>query len=447
MESEQYSKFSYRSIWQLAWPIIVSNLLMTLTMTVDLIMVGRLGSGSIAAVGLSNQLTFFATSLMIATSVGTVAIISRHEGAGERDRANDILSQSIYIGAILAIPLMVIGLTLGRPILALIGSEPEVAALGGGYIRVVALAAPFMFINTLCIAAFRALGDTRTPLIIGAMINALNIFFNYVFIFGRLGMPRLGVEGAALGTAMALMAGTLVFIAVLAGGKLGFSLPHPLPALDMADIKRIMRVSVPAGVEQLVIQIGFMVFTVIILRFGTEVYAAHQVGMRIQSLAFLPGMGFSIAAATLVGQSLGANRSDLAGDFGRGCMKLSMVTMIIMTVFVFTLARPIAWIFTDEHVVIDNATVWIRILTLGIPAFAVFFTLAGALRGAGDSRFPLYASVLGLYAIRLPMALVLGFFTPLGVYGVWLSLSLEYYFRAAFIEWRFRKGAWKDIDV
>ena len=197
----------------------------------------------------------------------------------------------------------------------------------------------------------------------------------------------------------------------------------------------------------MVIQAGFVIYTIMVVGFGTNVYAAHLIGMRIQSLSFLPGMGFATAATTLVGQSLGAKRPLDAEKFGWACAKLSFATMGSLTALLFVFAAPMARAFPPEAGVAALAKDWIRIMALGIPPIALYFTIAGSLRGAGDTRWPLYASLVGLYVVRLPVSYLLAFRTPLGIYGLWAAMVLEYYARSLVISLRFRKGRWKELRV
>ncbi len=447
MPSARYNKFSYRAIWDLAWPVIVANLLQTLTMTVDVIMVGRLGAEAIASVGLGMQIMFVAMAVMMALGMGTIALVSRHIGAMEPKRADNVLRQSLYLGIFLSIPIMFIGYFLASHILILYGAEAEVVSLGSSYIRTLSLAAPFTFVSFLSIAALRGTGDTKTPMFVGAGINLVNVVLNYVLIFGNFGFPRLGVLGAAIGTACSFVFGAFTFLLIFLSGKKDLRLRPKLLPPDRTDLRRIIHVGGPAALEQLVIQSGFVIYTVMVVSFGTEVYAAHQVGMRIQSLSFMPGMGFSMAAAALVGQSLGAKQAEEAEKFGKGCTKLAVGTMATISVFIFIFAEVVALVFTDSSEVIAYASSWIRILALGIPPIAVFFTFAGALRGAGDTKWPLYASLTGLYGARLPLAYFLGYHTFLGIYGIWLAMILEYYVRSSIISVRFSKGKWKEIEV
>jgi len=439
-----------RTISSLAWPVMVSNLLQTLTTTVDLIMVGALGPegpAAIASVGFGSQFLFLYFAIMIAVSTGTIALVARAVGARDQGLADHALKQSLVLGAAISLPLSVLGLTLARPLLVAFGATPDVLAMATAYVGILSLVTFPMFINFLGGSALRGAGDTRTPLLVGVLVNVVNFGINVFLIFGTLGAPRLGVAGAAIGTATSYGVGATAYLALFLRGRSRLRLSLSGPWNERMMARRILRVGAPAAVEQVLLQIAFFVWLGMVFAFGTDVVAAHQIGLRIQSFAFMPGFGFAIAATALVGQNLGAESPDAAERSGWEAMKLSVAVMVGIASAIALGAPALAQVFSRDPVVDDWTVVFIRIHAASIPAVGVYFTLDGALRGAGDTRFTLAVSALGMYAIRLPLAYALGFYTPLGVIGVWIPLVIEYYVRSAVIARRFRSGAWKHIAV
>ena len=438
------------SVFNLAWPIMVSNLLQTLTTTVDVIMVGSLGAeapAAVAAVGFGGQFIFLFFSVMISVSAGTIALVARAMGAQDLVQANHILKQSLVLGAILSLPLTLVGLLFAEPILAGFGAAPDVVDLGGAYIRIISLVVFFQFIGFLGSAALRGVGDTVTPLWIGVLVNVVNFAINVNLIFGNAFVPRLGVPGAAIGTSISYIVGALVLVGIFLRGKHKLMLNLRGTWVHMDTVKRIFRIGWPAALEQILLQLAFLIWVGMVVVFGTEVLAAHQIGLRIQSFAFMPGFGFAIAATALVGQNLGARAPEAAEKSGWEAAKLSVAVMSLTALGIFLLAEPIARAFIGDPSVVAFSVTFIRIHAVSIPAVGVFFAIDGALRGAGDTRFPLLTSLSGIYIVRIPLSIVFGFILGLGIVGVWIPLVIEYWYRAAVISNHFRRGKWKTLKV
>ena len=212
-------------------------------------------------------------------------------------------------------------------------------------------------------------------------------------------------------------------------------------------IRRVLRIGVPAAVEHLLMQVGFFLYIVFAAHHGTAPVAAYFIGVRILALSFLPGFGFAAAAATMVGQSLGGGRPGDAERGGWAALRLAIGLMTGAGIVIFVAARPIARLFVDDGEVIADAVSFIRVLAVAQPLMAVDFTLGGALRGAGDTRFPLLSMLVGFYVCRLGFAWTVTFALGLQVVWLWLALLGDYAARSALKGWRFRSGAWKAVRV
>ncbi len=446
-----------RTILALAWPVVLANFFHTLTTTVDLLMVGRLPEPAVAlaSVGFGGQMVFFTFTVMIAITAGTIALVARAVGAEEPDQANRVLVQSLLLAVLLSLPVALTGVLFGEPIVALFGPEPDVVQAGGAYIRIIFLAAPFLFVMFVSISALRGAGDMVTPLWVGALVNVVNFGLNVHLIFGatydlgplHLAIPRLEVEGAAIGTALSYATGALVYLALYRRGRLRLRLRRPRPLWNGGLARRILRVGYPAALEQIVFQVGILIWIAMVVSFGTAAFAAHNVGLRIQSFAFMPGFGFAMAAAALVGQNLGAEDPKEAERSGWESAKLAVLVMGGLGVVTFLGAPWIALAFTSEREVVDLTILFIRVHAISIPATGLFFSMGWALRGAGDTRWPLYATLIGIYAIRLPLSYFLGYTLGIGVLGIWVALPVEYYLRSVIVSQRFQTGAWKAVAV
>src|SRR5262245_1991113 len=436
-----------RRTWTLAWPVIFSFSIESLVGLVDILMVGRLGATAVAGVGVGVQIMGAVDATLFAVGTGALAIIARHMGAGERRAAEETLRQSIVAAAVVSLVAAVPVLAMAPAIIRAFHVNEAVVAAGTPFLRIVMLGVPAAAVLFVVVAGLRGAGDTRTPLAIGAVVGVLNVGLAYVLIFGRLGLPALGVAGAATATALAFVAGAALGVVLLGRGRLVLRL-HVRPYRLRADVvRRVLAIGVPAAVEHLLMQIGFFVYIVFAAHYGTAPVAAYFIGARILSLSFLPGFGFGAAAATMVGQSLGARCPDDAERSARAAVRLSFAMMTAAGIVIFAAARPIARLFVDDEAVVADAFSFIRVLAAAQPLMAVDFTLGGALRGAGDTRYPLVTVLLGFYVCRLGVAYLVTFSLGLGVVWLWLAVLGDYAARATLKGRRFRSGAWKLVRV
>ncbi|MHB8585898.1 MAG: MATE family efflux transporter [Thermoplasmatota archaeon] len=440
-----------RRILGIAWPVIVANFLQTLALTVDLIFVGSLGTDPLASAGLASQVYLLMTALATGVATGATAIVSRSFGAGRPDQAWRDAWIVVLVSLAIGIPSALLLVVLAPQLIVISGGTGVGVGVTGAsahFLAILSFGLPATFFITSITGAFQGAGDTRPTLTNGLIINAVNIVFDWLLIFGNLGAPRLGLYGAATATAIAYTVGAILFLVVLLRGRRPIRLTIHRPTMER--VRTLVRVGTPAGIEQFMLTLGFTAYLFLILRFGASALAAHQVGLRVQSFAFTPGFGFSTAAAALVGQAIGAGDPARAEADAWGAMRMALMLMIGGSIPLMLAAPYVARLFIDpaqDPVAFALGTTWIRTLVLAIPAIAIHFTAAGALRGAGDTRWPLYVSFFGLWLVRLPLAWYLS--TPLGygMLGIWAAYVIEYYARATVTTLRFRSGRWKKLRL
>ncbi len=436
-----------RTTWALAWPVILSFSIESLVGLCDTVMVGRLGSSAVAAVGVGTQILSGVNVTLFAVGTGSLAVVARHVGAGEILAAEETLFQAILAAAAISL-VAIVPVELWAPqVVGLFRVDAAVVAAGSGFVRAVMLEVPAAATVFVIATGLRAAGDTRTPLLIGAVVGTLNVALAYLLIFGHAGLPALGVVGAGVATAVAFSSSAALGLALLARGSLRLRLRRSVPLVRLDVVRRVLRVGYPAAIEQAMMQLGFVVYIVFASGYGTAAVAAYFIGVRILALSFLPGLGFAAAAGTLVGQSLGAGRPAEAERGGWTALQLCIVLMTAAGTAIFAAARPIARVFVDDPLVIADAVDFIRVLAVAQPLMAVDYALGGALRGAGDTRFPLWTVLLGFYVCRLGFAWVATSVLHLDVVWVWTALLGDYAARSALKSWRFRSGVWKHARV
>jgi putative MATE family efflux protein len=434
---------SARAIWRLAWPAILTNLLHSLVGFVDIKIVGSLGPPAVAAVGTGNRIFFVLQAVLMAVTAGTTALVARAWGAGDRDEAARVTRASLWIAVGLSGALSVPGFLFADALAGIFRLEPDTVALAATFIRWIALFnAPFA-VGFVLATALRAAGDTRTPLLVAAAANVLNVFLLYGLVYGSFGLPALGVAGAALANGAAFSFGALVTLALWRRGALVIGVGPP-GALARERVRLLLRIGTPAGLEQVVWQAGFIAFLWIVALYGTAPYAAYQIGVNILSFSFVVGFGFSIAASTLVGQHLGAGDPEGAARSGWRAMALSVGVMLAFGTAIVALAEPIARFLLDDEEVVRLTVAFIWVLGSVQVLMAIEFSLGGALRGAGDTRFPLLAVLCGLFGARVALAAA---FTALRLPVEWIYAALiaDYVVKATMLTLRFRSGRWSRV--
>lgn len=430
-------------VWGLAWPTMLAMGAGTIVRMTDFAMVGDLGPSATAAIGIGGNFYWLIENLAMVPSLGLMAILARAVGAGDRALADASHRQAHLQGLALAMLGCVLVFPTTDFLIGIYGVAPDVLALASDYLwwrlwGTVPLAIAMTFG-----AALRAAGDTRTPLWAGLVASIVNVFLNWVLIYGRLGFPAYGVSGAAIASDVALVVMALHFVLLFATRRLVLvpTAGSWRPDLDLQ--RRLLRIGVPSGLEGGLFQIGLMLFQRLMSTFGTNVLAAYNVGSMLLGVSFIPGVGFSVAASTLIGQNLGARDPDRAAREGWRAMRWAIATMTVIGLVLAVFARPIADAFTDDPEVIELAMLALVIFAVAHPPMAIEFALGGALRGAGDTIFPLICVFSGLVVVRLGIATALVALFEAPISWVWTVLILDYALKAVLFLVRFRRGSWK----
>ncbi len=437
-----------QSIYRLAWPVIVENMLMTFVSMADMIMVGGLGPAAITSIGLSNSPVFFAMAAFSAISVGSTALVARHIGASEHREANLMARQSFLLSVILSLLFTALAFVAAPYVMGWMGADPEVKAIGASYIRISTSTFGFAIVSMIMNGVLRGAGDTKTPMRVNIVANLVNVVFNYLLITGKFGFPALGVNGAAAATALSRLVGGILVLRVLISGKLIVHISlRDRWQLDWPAIKRMMNIGIPAMLEQLVMRGGQLLFSRVVSSLGTLAYAAHSIANNAESLSFMPGFGFAMAATTLIGQNLGAKLPERAEHSGYECVKIAAVIMGFVGIFFFLIPDAFVRLYTDDPEVIRMASSVLRLIAVSQPFLAASMVFAGALRGAGDTRWVLIITTIGIWCVRLAVAYVLCITLDYGLMGAWIAMSADLVLRSVLVWMRYRTGHWKTLRV
>ena len=432
-------------ILQLAWPAVLGNLLFSTVAMIDIKIVGSLGASAVAAVTTGNRIFFVFQAVIMATSAGTTAMVSRAWGAGDREEAERVTKLSVLVGAAVGALLSLPGVLFSDSLAAVFRLEADTVAQAGDFIFYLSFFNISFAITMVLGAAIRAAGDTLTPLWLGAITNVVNVILVYALVYGRLGAPELGVKGAAIATGSAFTLGAILSLVFWLKGwfRIAYARGN---SVTRDRLRQLVRIGYPSGLEQGAVQLGFILFLFIVSYYGTAPYAAYGIGVQILSFSFVVGFGFSIAASTHVGQLLGASDPDGAAESGWRALKLAVASMVVLGATIVILAEPIARFMIDDEEVVRLTVVFIYILGAVQPLMAIEFTLGGALRGAGDTRFPLLTTIVGLVIIRGSVA-ALFLWQGYAVEWIFAALIVDYIVKAVMLVMRFRRGRWKKIEI
>lgn len=430
-----------RSVMTLALPVTVSSLLQRTEGIVAVFLVGGLGAIPIAAVGLGQLLAFMATTLVSGLSVGTNVIIAQLWGARRYRDAGEAARHFLWLSVAVSLLLAGLGMAINRLAMQQLGAEPTVIELALPYSTLIFLVIPFTVLIQVLSSILQGTGDTRTPMYAMIVVNLLHIFIAYPLIYGRWGAPAMGLKGAAIAVGLAEATGAAYLMLRC----------HPIMKSSMKLrldlIRSIWDVGAPVSGERIVQQAGILIYTKLVLLYGTISYAAHQVGLSIESLSFLPGYGFAIAAATMVGQSIGAGKYARAKLENWEANRLAILIMAGMGIVFFFFPYVLLRAFTTDESVIELGTVFLKIVALLQIPLALTMVLAGSLRGAGDTRFIMVATMIGMWGVRVPMALIVALWLHLSVFYVWMAMIADWTVRMGLLLWRYQSERWRMIQV
>jgi len=437
----------FRRLFDLAMPIVGLNVLSVLTLAVDTAMCGRLADAedALMALGFASQLIFLLMVAMLGLTVGTVAFIARAHGAGGTERINHVLHQSILLTYIVSVAVAVVG-NLGAGLaMEWLGADATVRDLGVGYLRPLFSLTVFFYLNMLFAAALRAVGHTMLPFMIALLTNVLNVVLNYGFIYGRLGFPALGVRGAAWGTVIAQAVAVILMVFLLQRDVVyGVRARLHLAPIDRPLASDLFRVGAPAALDMVILNVAFLSIVGMLARVAQVAVAAHGIGLRVQSLAFVPGLGVSQAIGAMVGNALGAGDVPEAREVVRGGVVLSTVIMTVIGLAIVLGAEPIIAVFD-----VNSATelgrysiLWMRVLGFSMPIVGVQIALIGMLRGAGATNTSLLINIVGTVAVQVPLSWFLGFVVGWGAFGIWVALPVSFAVRMSLGIVAYRRGRW-----
>jgi multidrug resistance protein, MATE family len=444
-----------RALLWLAVPVLAEQFLNLLVALVDTYLAGTVSKEATAAIGLAAQVSWLVGLLFSLIGAGATALVSRHAGMRLTDRANHFSNQSIAAAAIMGLMGMGLVLLLAPVLPRMLDWDPLTSQITIRYLQIDAIGYGLFSITAIAAACWRGMGDTRTPLYVMTVVNMINVIVSASLRFGWGPVPEMGVSGIAVGTVVARSLGGLIVIWLLIRGRSGLRFRRPDLRFRGESMRRLLRVGVPAGVDGSLLWIGQFLFLIIISQLGTgeeqsAIVAAHFIGIRVEALSYLPAFAWATAAATMVGQSLGAGDRRRASRSGHLAAMQGTLMCVAMGVLYFAFAPQIYAAFSahgDQAMVTAIGVPALRLLAFFQAPLALMIIYTNALRGAGDVRYPVLFTVVGTMLVRLPLAYLLGVVLEGGLLGAWIGMCVDMTIRAVLSGVRFVRGRWQHIQV
>jgi putative MATE family efflux protein len=432
-----------QQVFSLALPVVLSSLLQRSVGIVDIFLVGGLGASSIAAVGIAQIMVFVLMSLSWGINVGVTVQVAQLWGAGRKGDAAKAAYQAMLLAVGAGLIMMLLGLSFGGRIASLLGANNEVQGILLDYTGIIFTLIFFTISINVLAGIMHGTGDTRTPLYATLIVNILHVVVAYPLIYGYFGFPKIGVKGAAIAIAVSESMGA-VYLLVRSLRKKYIIVTRDL---EMKYTAMTFKIGYPIFIDRFLQNAGSMVFAKVILLYGTAVYAAHQVGLAIEAFSFMPGYGIAVAAATMVGQNLGAGKPDHARISAYEANRLAVILMTGMGLIFFFFPYALLRAFTSDPDVIKYGILYMKIVAFAQIPLAITMVVGGSLRGAGDTGFIMFATIAGMWFVRLPVAALLAVAVKADIRYVWSVMIADWIVRMSLLLWRYKKESWGKLEI
>lgn len=429
------------SLFRLAGPTIVGNLLLSIVHLAAIKIVAALGSDAVAAVIAADRIYMAVQLIIFSITAGTTAMVAYAWGANNPDEADRVVKLSALVTLIASVLLCVVMPWVARPLVGIFGLQGDMLDQSAHYLTLLIFFNIFFSFLAVISAALRAAGDAMTPVWVAAIGNVVNIALAYALVYGIGFVPALGIQGAAYAAGLSYALVAVVFYLLWRNQRLLLK-PQRQPFLERPRLRKLMRIALPAGIEQFIFNVSIIAFMWVVSLYGTEAFTAYGIGVNILSISIVIGMGFAIATATMTGQNLGAGQPDEAERAAWRNLKISFVTMALIGLVLGANARVIGSFFINDPLVLDYLVALTIMVAVVQPMMSIEFTLGGALRGAGDTRSPARIMATGFLFGRVILTAVF-YLMEFSVYWVYAALIADYIIKSSMYLVIFRRGAWK----
>lgn len=447
-ESLPSSHSIFKRTFDIAMPSTIESVLIALIAAVDMIMVGSIGADAIASVGITNQPKFIILAVILSLNIGVTVVVSHRRGEDDREAANRCLSQAWMISCMVSFILSTLGFIFAKQVVSLAGATNEYADMAATYFRSIMVGNFFYSMSLTINAAQKGAGNTKIAMKTNLTANIVNLIFNFLLINGIGFFPKLGVLGAGIATSLGNFVAFVMSVISISDseGFLHIRLKQKW-GFDKKTLSDLYKIASSAFAEQIFLRIGFFAYSKTVATLGMVAFATHNVCMNLMNISFSFGDGLSVATSSLVGQSLGARRKDLAIIYSKATQRLGNVCGICLGIVMITFRSQLIGLFSDEVEIISMGSKIVPIIAL-----TMFFQITqvvtyGCLRSAGDVKFTAILSLLSVTLVRPTLTWLLCFPLDWGLIGAWLSVFLDQLVRYFGSRWRHRQGKWVNIEI
>lgn len=427
-------------ILRIAWPAIIEQILVMMGGIVVTMFLGRYGTRELAAAGLVNMIIVVLQTAFAGLATGSTVVIARITGEKKPLEARNALFQSLILAGSLSIVITGLAWLTANPLLTFFFRDVgvDVRQMAAQYFTFMLISMPFLAVDMTISASMRGAGDTLTPMVITGLGSVTNIILCLLLV------SRLGIIGAGIALLSSRLVACLLRVTLMMAYRrrlfLSFSEKY---SLDISLISRIFRQGMPAFFEQMIMQGGFLMLNSILAFLGTSALASWQVGVNMNSLAFMPIFGLAIATTTCVGQALGSKEPDLAGAYSRTALRTAVIVITALGILAAIFARPLAGLYTTDPQVLAYGILLIRFFAVTEPLLGVMNISAAVLRAGGEIMYVTISALIGLWLFRIGISSLLVFGFGFGLYGIMIGTGIDFVIRAALYYLRVRKGTWK----
>lgn len=448
-------KLYREDVVKLTGPIIMEQLFVTLMGMINTMMAGHIGKEAVSAIGMIDSINNIFIAFFSALAVGGTVVVAQYIGQNNIKKANEATKQALYTSIFISLSISVLMAAFRKPIISGLFGSAEYRVINNAniYFGITLLTYPLITLDLISNGILRGAGDSKTPMKISIFMNIVNVIFTYLFIHGFnlagiIKLPALGVMGAALGIAAARTTGAVIILIVLLRGSKVIKLNKIKKfKLSRELLRPIFGIGIPASIESFMFNGGKLILQVFIVSMGTAALAANTIANSVAGFMNIPGNSLAIASTALVGRYMGRSDTDEAGSCLSYTVKLSTVLLAVVGGITFIFSTHIGYLFTSNKEIINIVSHILKVNGIAIIIWPASFVLPSGLKGAGDVKYTLLTSLIGMWIFRMAFGYILGITLKLGLIGIWFGMYTDWLVRGMLYVIRFKKGKWKNHIV